>query len=483
MPASRGNWIRRLFALESLKARLTLWVFLPFTIIVFIDLAVSYHSSGQIATLMQQQLLHGSAAMISEQLTINEGNYELSAPPAAFDLLKNRFKDRVSFAVYTRDGLLIAGDDLLPPFSRPLAMDEEVFFPTTLRGEGVRVVAYAYVIPSSPSSDFVITQVAQTMRNHDEFRDELWYATIRRHFLLLTITVVLFAIAFRWMLKPLVEFSGMLAARQPGSLVKLDENAAPSELRPVIHAMNDYVQRLDYTLQSYEKFVADTAHHLRNSFAVITTQVNFAKRSSGADAVQQEVLGAAQKALGKSTRVINQLLMLAALAQPKKDSMPSEKTNLATVVTSVIEELAPLAQQKDIELGVDALDDNVVIPAPRRLLYELLTNLIGNAIQHMQKPGQVTVTLTSGKSGAELAVADNGIGIPEKLREKVFDRFYRIDESNPNGSGLGMAIVKEICDSIDAAISLSTPAEGSGLQVNIRFPLKAKKRPADDSLA
>lgn len=458
--------------LRSLKSRLAVWVILPSILIIAIDLAVSYRGSEQIATLVQQQLLHGAAAMISEQLTVNEDEYEVSVPPAAFDLLRNRFKDRVSYSIHGPDKQLIAGDDQLPPYTGEIGQEGEEFFLTTLRGETVRVIAYSYVIPSSPKNDSVITQVAQTLRNHTEFRDDLLYSTIRRHLQLMAVILFFLAIAFRWMLKPLVEFSDSLAARQPGSLERFDENDAPTELNPVIHAMNDYVQRLDVTLTSYEKFVANTAHHLRNAFAIIATQVNFAKRSASADPVQQEVLGAVQRTLGKCTRVINQLLMLASLDQPKKATTPIEKVPLVSIVMSVIEELAPLAQQKGIELGVDSLDEKAVVEAPARLLQELLTNLVGNAIQHMKKTGLVTVSVVSVEQQATLSVIDNGVGIPEPLRERVFERFFRVDESNPEGSGLGMAIVKEICDSLGATVSLSTPAGGEGLQVDVRFPVQ-----------
>lgn len=464
-------WLNKVFRLRSLKSRLALWVLFPLVLVIGIDLAVSFRGSDQIATLVQQQLLHGAAAMISEQLTLNEEEYEISVPPAAFDLLRNRLKDRVSYAIHDSAGQLIAGDDQLPPFKGEIGPEGEEFFLKPLRGETVRVIAYSFVIPNSPRSDFVITQVAQTLRNHNEFRDDLLHSTIRRHFNLLAITVFFLVIAFRWMLRPLVEFSASLSERQPGSLEKMDENEAPTELRPVIHAMNDYVQRLESTLKSYEKFVANTAHHLRNSFAVITTQINFAKRSSSADPVQQEVLGAAQKALGKCTRVINQLLMLASLEQSKKTAGHRECVSLVPVITGVIEELAPVALQREVELGVDVLDERAIVEAPARLLQELLTNLVGNAIQHMKKAGHVTVSVASGGNTVTLSVIDDGVGIPVELREKVFERFFRIDESNPDGSGLGMAIVKEICDSLGATIVLGAPVNGSGLQVDIRFPL------------
>lgn len=464
--------LARYFRLRSLKSRLAVWVILPSVLVVGLDLLVSLHNSEQIARLVQQQLLHGAATMISEQLTVNEGAYEISVPPAAFELLKNQFRDRVAYAIHAPDGRLIAGDASLAPYTGEFGPEGEDFFISTLRDEAVRVIAYSYVIPSSAQGDMVITQVAQTLRNYEQFRDDLLYSTLRRHLHLLAVIYFFLFVAYRWMIKPLFQFSAALEARQPGSLEKFDEDAAPKELATVIHALNDYVQRLNHTLQSYEKFVADTAHHLRNSFAVIDSQVNFVRRAAiTGNAPPQDVLGAIQATLARCTRVINQLLMLAVLDQKQKTAVPAGAVPLAGIVTEVIEELAPLGLQKDIELGVDQLDPDVCVNAPPRLLREVLTNVVGNAIQHMKRAGHILVSVEATGQVARLTVTDNGVGIDESLRERVFERFYRVDESSAGGSGLGMAIVKEICDSLGAEVTLISPPDGAGLQVLIQFPL------------
>jgi two-component system sensor histidine kinase TctE len=261
--------------------------------------------------------------------------------------------------------------------------------------------------------------------------------------------------------------------RQSGSLEKLDEDDAPTELRPVIHALNDYVARLDHTLSAYEKFVANTAHHLRNAFAIIATQINFGKRADCDNTAHVEVFDAIQTTLANCTRVINQLLVLASIEQNKQDRNPVGDVQLSEIIASVIEEMVPLAQQKQIELGVDAFDESVRITASARLLHEVFSNLIGNAIEHMNKAGAVSIALREQGGYALVSITDDGVGIPDALRQKVFERFFRIDESRRNNSGLGLAIVKEICDSLAARISLATPANGSGLQVNIEFPLSA----------
>ena len=259
--------------------------------------------------------------------------------------------------------------------------------------------------------------------------------------------------------------------RQPGSLEKLEKDHAPTELEPVIHALNDYAARLGNTLSSYEKFVSDTAHHLRTSLAIINSQVDFGKRNDSQNNVQRDVLDAIQKALKHCIKVINQLLVLASVEHTKHDRYLASDVQVSKIIIAVIEEMAPLAQQREIELGVDGFDDSIHIFAPNQLLHELFSNLIDNAIQHMGKAGTVIASLRREGEFALVSITDNGIGIPADLHQKVFERFFQIDKSSTNSSGLGLAIVKEICDSLNARILLSTPASETGLQVTIQFPI------------
>jgi two-component system sensor histidine kinase TctE len=465
-------WLHRVLRLRSLKSRLALLVLLPLMLLMVIDLIVTSHNSSRIATLVQQQLLHGSAKMISQQLVFADGSYEISVPPAAFELFKSKYRDRVFYAVHTKEGRLIAGGDELLPYPGALDIEDEKFFATQVHGEAVRVVALAHALTNSTSGDFAITQVAQTLRGHDEFRDSLLWPTILAHLLLLSITTSALFIALHWTLEPLIKFGRTLRQRQPGSLEKIDTDDAPSELEPVIQSLNDYVSRLGSTLASYEKFVSNTAHHLRTSLAIISSQVDFGKRDSGQNTLQREVLDAIQKALKQCTRVINQLLMLASVEHSRQAHMNATHIRLSEVIVAVIEEMAVLAQQKEIELGVDAFDESIELVAPAKLLHELFSNLIDNAIRHMGKPGSVIISLRRVGEGGELAevrLTDNGIGIPRELRGKVFERFFQIDKSNSNSSGLGLAIVKEICDALNARIELNSAENDSGLQVTLHF--------------
>lgn len=455
---------------KSLKSRLILWVFLPTLLISAIDLYFTYRATGHIATLVQEQLLKGSARIIAEQLVAQEDGYEISIPPAAFELFANQYQDHVFYSVRSKSGQLIAGDEELGNQAPTLGVEQERYFLATVRGEPVRVIAYAHAIPSANPSEFAVTQVAQTLQGHHAFREQLFFLAIREKFILVVIVTVGLFIAFGWTLSPLIRFGESLSRRQPGLLEQVDENQAPSELRPVIAALNNYVFRLNQTLVSYETFVANTAHQLRTSFAIITSQINFGMRQPEMDAQQKDLLQAIQKTVVRSTKVINQMLILAAVEQNRQTQQSFVAVGFAEIIQTAMEELAPLAHQKNIDLGIDVLDEHILIQGSATLLRELVFNLIDNAIEHMQAAGSVTVNLLSDNGDSVLQVEDTGPGIPEAEREKVFERFYRLNPAKPNSSGLGLAIVREICEVLGAAIALKTPAGGQGLLVEVRFP-------------
>jgi two-component system, OmpR family, sensor histidine kinase TctE len=469
--------------MPSLKSRLAAWVFLPMLIFSAIDLVVTYRSTDRVATEVQRQLLKGSARIIAEQIAADDGVSAAGAPPAAFELFADKNQDRVFYAVRSATGRLIDGDTALAPPQQAGQGDQEVYFRSRVRGEPVRVVAYAQELRDG---GHITVEVAQTMRGHAAFRKRLFLITAREHLILLALVLAGLVVAFRWMLRPLMEFSERVARRKPGSLEQLDADAVPRELLPVIAALNGYVVRLDRTVSAYERFVASTAHHLRTSFAILTSQLNYGMRDERIPPEQKALLAAMQNTTMQGTKVINQLLILASIEQGRQHparELPPSASALNDIVTSVIEELAPLAQRYDVELGLDAADDGLVLAAPSHLLREITFNLIDNAIKHMDGPGSVSVQVQRVEDRALLRIVDTGPGIAPQHRDRVFERFYRADPAKQNSFGLGLSIVKEICDSLHGDIQLCTSARGRGLQVDVRLPLAADTSAQPQTLA
>ena len=456
---------------KSLKIRLTLWILLPTALLLALDLYIVQRNSENIATSVQEKLLLGSANMMSDQIVYNEGEYEINIPPAAFELFKSKYRDRIFYSIHSSEGQLIFGGDELPPYDKALQIDEGEYFQMKIDGEPVRAIAFAHMLPNSSTGEYVVIQVAQTLRGHGEFRNELFFSTLRGHLLLLSVTVIVLFMTLRWTLSPLVAFSERLTRRKPGALDKMRVDEAPSELEPIIHALNAYIEKLGQTLSAYEKFVSDTAHHLRTSFAIIQSQVDFGRRNAGNPAIQADTFDSIQKTMSESTKLVNQFLVLASVEQTANDRNSDGAIRLTEAITCVIEEMAPLALRKDISLGVDRFDDSLLIAAKPHFVREIFSNLIDNSIQHMGRPGSVTITLEREGQLAHCRLTDDGIGIPPPLLDRIFERFFRADTSQSGRSGLGLAIVKEICDALGATIQASIPSSGAGVQFDLFFPL------------
>jgi len=130
----------------------------------------------------------------------------------------------------------------------------------------------------------------------------------------------------------------------------------------------------------------------------------------------------------------------------------------------------PRALARRIDLGYDGEEGTAWIEGDPFLVRDLLGNLLDNAIRYTQQGGQVTVRVVIERDAVRLSVEDNGPGIPEPERERVFERFYRVLGTGTEGCGLGLAIVREIASSHRAEVALEPGAGGRGTVVRVTFP-------------
>jgi two-component system sensor histidine kinase TctE len=201
----------------------------------------------------------------------------------------------------------------------------------------------------------------------------------------------------------------------------------------------------------------------------LKTQTELALRQPQLADVQAN-LRQLQTATERMTRLVNQLLSLARAEPGAKREHPVERLDLARVARQATTEWVPRALARKIDLGFDRGDSAAWIEGNAFLLQEMLANLIDNAIRYTQQGGQVTVRVAVGPDAVALSVEDNGPGIPELERERVFERFYRVLGTRVEGCGLGLAIVREIALSHRAEVTLAAGAGGQGTMARVAFP-------------
>ena len=316
-----------------------------------------------------------------------------------------------------------------------------------------------------------VVQVAQPMSLRQGLAAGMALRTTVPLLLLLPVLGILIWLTVGRGLEPLNRIASALGERTPSSLHALEEEQLPVEVRALVHALNDLLARLGRALESQRTFVADAAHELRTPLTAVQLQIQLAERA-GTDEERRAAFADLKQGLSRASHLVQQLLTLAR-QEPDAAERPFTAVDLTEVARRVLAEQAPLAAENGIDLGIGHEDTAMMkVNGDFEALRVMLGNLVDNAIRYTPRGGTVDVALRATDGRASVVVADTGPGIPDQDRERVFDRFYRREDSSTHGSGsgLGLAIVKNIADRHGAVIALNNRSPEPGLRVVVSFP-------------
>jgi two-component system sensor histidine kinase TctE len=450
----------------TLRGRLLISLAVPLLALLALSVVADYRTALRLANESYDYVLTGTAMALASRLEhdADDAPIEVDLPPAADAILRTDQEDTILYAVIDRNGRLVVGDrdlarlPLAPATSPPTLSDAWV------GGSPVRVVSYAY------SSDTLqaTVMVAETTRKRDRAANKILSAIIWPNLVLIGATLLLVLAVVRFSLQPLDTLGAQIAARTPSDLSPIPDGDVPGEARPLVSALNRLLGNLDAAGHAQQLFLSNAAHQLRTPLAGLLTQLELAARALPAEARPRlERLQAATQRLAHST---HQML---ALARSSRDALSAEESTrrpveLGSLFEDGASDFIDAALARRIDLGFEA--------APARvngsdwMLRELLANLLDNAIKYTPAGGHVTARCGTDDTGAAwLEVEDDGPGIPEAERQRVFERFYRLGDSGVEGTGLGLAIVREVAERHDAVISLDAGAEGCGTRIRIIF--------------
>jgi signal transduction histidine kinase len=249
----------------------------------------------------------------------------------------------------------------------------------------------------------------------------------------------------------------------------------PSEVQPLIRALNRLMEQLRETLGAEQRFTADASHELRTPLSVIRTYAQVAERSQD-PAETRQAFAAIDSGINRTARLLTQLLALSRLCRDSSE-LGDERGSLILATVETVESCRPAARAKKIELETRLpMQDNASVDMSPEMLETMLSNLLDNALKFTPPGGRVVVEILLQSDATCLVITDSGPGIPSAERERVFDRFYRANGPDQAGAGLGLSIVKRICDlhgvdiRLDGASAGPLGDGGSGLRVEVRFP-------------
>ena len=407
--------------------------------------------------------LHGLAMLdqadvLSSHVEVREdGSFAMDLPASLLDLYSEAY-GRYAYAVIDERGQVLFSSlrDHSPIFPESSRSPEAVFLRTRWGNKAMSGVDLPREVAGRP----IWVQVGEDLAHRDvliddivaEFFKRVGWVTLPILLLLLAIDIVI----FRRALRPLLQASEQAQSIGPTRTdVRLPVDTMPTEIRHLLQAVNQALDRLEQGFRVQREFTADAAHELRTPLAVLRTRLDTLTDRRTTEALRHDVEG--------MCRMVGQLIDIA-----ESDTYivaPSEMAELRSVCAEVVELVAPLAISQGKEICLDAVDEPVWVKGNPDMMYRAVRNLVENAIHHTPRG---TVVELQVRSDGSIRVLDQGPGIDENEREFLFRRFWRRDRRQAGSAGLGLAIVRRIADAHMASIAVENRETG-GASFSLRF--------------
>ncbi len=267
-------------------------------------------------------------------------------------------------------------------------------------------------------------------------------------------------------LKPLQRLAAQIDRRSGDNLELITNDYKYSEIVTIKNALNQLLHRLNETLSREKRITSDAAHELRTPLAAIRLHAELAKNAKNREQ-QNQSLAQVIHGVDRTTHLVEQLLTLARL-EPELLTNDFAEVNLTDLIIEECALLSPLAINKNIDISFNETQLNL-INGHESSLRLLIRNLLTNAISYTPPGGNVSISLEKQKQQTLLIFEDSGPGISEKDRKRVMQRFYRAENHQETGCGIGLSIVDRVVQIHQGSLQLCQADSGQGLKVIIKF--------------
>jgi signal transduction histidine kinase len=424
---------------------------------IFMSLALSWLLNYATNTIHNESMQE-QAVSVGEHLSAKaDGSLALDLPLDLLGLYSQAY-GRYSYAVIDDRGHVLFSSlrdkaALFPHDTRSDAVEflQQRLGEATVSGASVR---------KTVGGQTVWIQAGEDLANRDVLIDDIvadFYKNVGWITLPILLVLLIADIAiFRRALRPLRQASEIASDIGPTRTdLRLPTGEIPSEVRPLVSAINLALDRLEEGFRIQRDFTADAAHELRTPLSILRTRLDLLKDEKMSQALRQDVDGMAH--------IISQLLDIAELDSFVID--PLERADLRSVTAGIAEFVAPLALAQGKDVALLGETEPVWVKGNPEMLSRAIRNLAENAINHTA-PG-TTVEFIVDKDGT-VSVQDHGPGIAEGERKLIFQRFWRRDRRKAGSTGLGLSIVQRIAELHSATIKLEN-RKPSGARFSLRF--------------
>ncbi len=436
---------------RSLAGMVLVWVFIM--VLVWRD------TKHELDELLDAHLAQAAAMLVVQGAQALDDDDKLVEPP-----MLHRYASKVAFQVFHDQQLSLHSPNM---GHEPMARHVQGF-QTVVHTDGSAWRVFA----AQSASQNTLVYVAEDMGS----REDIWWAVLRNLMIPMVMTLPLLALALwfiiRHSLSPLNRLRDAVLARQEGALTPLQVADIPTEVQPLLEALNQLLQRLAERMESKQRFTADAAHELRTPIAAIRTQAQVALHANtDVDAnVREQALKDTIAGCDRAARLVDQLLTLSRLEASALEM--HQIIDVQQSLQQVAADLTPWALQRQQTLEVlQEVQDPIVFNrvANEALLQILCRNLLDNAMRYSPAKGVVRVTLKQLDQSLHLVFEDSGPGMSAADQARLGERFFRVLGSGQSGSGLGWSIVRRIADVQAWTLHVHSSEALGGLQVTVQM--------------
>lgn len=435
---------------ESVQLRLSVALSLTIVLVAALASVFAFFSALDEAHELQDDTLHQVAVLFDrQQMTLH---YPRGQGPEGDD------EESRVIIQYLADGKNApANTDAALPLPLPTSLADGLST-VQVGGEAFRVL-----VRTTARGERIAVAQEVDARNKDA-RESAWRSLLP-FLILFPVLLLVVGDLVRKLFRPIATLAAQIDQRAEQELHPIDEQHLPTEIRPFVVAINRLLARVAQSMDSQRRFVADAAHELRSPMTALSLQ---AERLAATDlpAPARERLQPLARGIERSRQLIDQLLSLAAVQFAGE--RPQTAVSVHAVYRRVLEDLLPLAERKQLDIGVEGVED-VQVMINEMDLFTLIKNLVDNAIRYTPAGGKIDLSVEPIQGSACLQIRDSGPGIALDEQARIFDPFYRSLGSGETGSGLGLSIVKAIAERIGARIELgyTDSLNHSGLCVSL----------------
>jgi len=452
------------------------WILIPMMIIIILDSSFLFYQGDTLRRETFDRDLAETAKSVGLIFKKSSEKKLHDIDENSISLLLTEPHDKMFYSIRDDQGRLLFGnpdvayrkaEDLDPTDPD----DFNVYF-ETIKNESVRVVSIPIEHSINKVKKQFFIQVAETRNQRTEIQRQIIFWIVIPQLILLISALILVRFAVKRGLSPILYLNEKIIARSYRDLKPIDINNVPLEVDRLVTSLNNLMSELDNAIKSENRFVNDAAHQLRTPLAGILAQIQLAQESKDKDEIKNRLEQISQSSK-RLIHIINQLLSLSKSQPEAAHASNFQKVDLVNLTKKTMEDLFSLADLKKIDLGYEGSLKEAFIEADDKKLYDLIHNLVENAIKYTPSSGKVNVFIENKNNKICLIVEDTGKGIPKDDQPNIFKRFYRGDNVSQSGddagAGIGLAIVKEIANIHEATIEIDSRNEKPGTRFYVYF--------------